>query len=152
MPALETTRLGIITYEEDSVLDFPRGLPGFENRRRFVAVRLPVNDPLVFLQSLEDPGLCFLTAPVKAVCPDYRMEVCSDDRELLGFPAERRPVPGREIWSLAVLCVRESGPTANLLAPVVVNLENRRAVQAVNAVPGYSHRHALCAEEATQCS
>lgn len=152
MPELETTRLGTISYEEDSVLEFPRGLPGFESRRAFVAVRLPANDPLVLLQSLEDPGLCFLTAPVKDVYPDYRLEIGPEDRESLELPADRRPLPGKDILCLAVLCARESGPTANLLAPVVVNARNRRAVQVVNAVPGYSHRHALCSEEAAPCS
>lgn len=152
MPVLDTTRLGTISYGEDSVLEFPRGLPGFENRRGFVAVHLPASDPLVFLQSLEDPGLCFLTTPVAAVDPDYRLEIGAEDRELLGLPPDRRPAAGKDVLCLAVLSVRESGPTANLLAPVVVNLRNRKAVQAVTAAAGYSHRHALCAEEAAVCS
>jgi flagellar assembly factor FliW len=51
-----------------------------------------------------------------------------------------------------VLSIRETGPTANLLAPIVVNLRNRRAVQAVAAESDYSHQHALMPEEASVCS
>jgi flagellar assembly factor FliW len=64
MPVLETNSFGPIPYEPDAVLEFPCGLPAFETRRRFVALRFPHSEPLVFLQSLEDPGLCFITLPV----------------------------------------------------------------------------------------
>jgi flagellar assembly factor FliW len=55
---------------------------------------------------------------------------------------------------LAILTVPKEGPvTANLLAPVVVNLATRVAVQAVRADTMYSHRHPIatlqsCSEEA----
>lgn len=64
MPVFESQRLGDLTYDSESAIEFPRGLPGFDDRRAFVAVHLPGADPLVFLQSLEDPALCFITAPV----------------------------------------------------------------------------------------
>jgi flagellar assembly factor FliW len=36
-------------------------------------------------------------------------------------------------------------PTANLLAPIVVNLKTHRAIQAIQADSGYSHQHPLLA-------
>lgn len=151
MAVIETRRLGAICYESDAVIDFPRGLPGFEDRRQFLAVRLPGRDPLVFLQSLEDEGLCFITAPVGAVEPVYRLEVNREDLEALRLPANRKPVIGRDVLCLAVLSVRETGPTANLLAPVLVNLRNRVALQAVCVSGGYSHQHPLAAPGAPSC-
>jgi flagellar assembly factor FliW len=47
------------------------------------------------------------------------------------------------VLCLAVLSIRETGPTANLLAPVVINPKACRAVQAVAEGGGYSHQHAL---------
>jgi len=67
MPVFESQRLGSLAYDSESTIEFPRGLPGFDHRRAFVAVHLPGADPLVFLQSLEDPALCFITAPVAAI-------------------------------------------------------------------------------------
>ena len=152
MPVFESQRLGSITYDPESAIEFPRGLPGFDERRWFVAVHLPGASPLIFLQSLEDPGLCFITAPVGAVDPAYRLEVGGEDLALVGLPVSRRPVIGREALCLVVLSTRESGPTANLLAPVVINLRNRKAVQAVSVAPGYSHQHALEPEGVPVCS
>ena len=69
MPVIETKNFGRVEYGADSALEFPRGLPGFENRRGFLPLHQPENDPLLFLQSLEEPGLCFVTVPVLVVDP-----------------------------------------------------------------------------------
>jgi flagellar assembly factor FliW len=144
---METKNFGKISFEPESELEFPRGLPGFDSRKRFVAVRFVESDPLVYLQSLEDPGLCFITAPVQTVDPKYRLRVNMDDLQELGLPLARQPLIGEDVLALTVVSIRETGPTANLLAPVVVNLRNRRAVQAVSEVPGYSHQHLIMPEE-----
>jgi flagellar assembly factor FliW len=90
--------------------------------------------------------------PVLVVDPRYRLEVNAEDLALVGLAAARQPRIGEEVLCLAVVAVRESGPTANLLAPIVVNLANRKAVQAVAPQSGYSHQQALVSEEAAVCS
>ncbi|MGO9259204.1 MAG: flagellar assembly protein FliW [Bryobacteraceae bacterium] len=152
MPVQETQKFGRISYGEGSEIDFPAGLPGFEERRRFLAVQLPDTHPLVFLQSLDDPGLCFVTLPVLAVEPKYRLRLSGEDLERLGLSGGRQPRIGPDVLCLTVVSIRVSGPTANLLAPVVVNVANLKAVQAVMADSGYSHQHALSPQEAAVCS
>jgi len=149
---LETQRFGRIAYEPESVIVFSAGLPGFEDRHRFLAVQLPDTKPLVFLQSLEDPGLCFATLPVLAVEPRYRLRLGGEDLERLGFSGGLQPRIGADVLCLAILSLRSSGPTANLLAPVVVNVKNLKAVQAVMGDSGYSHRHSLVLQGAAVCS
>jgi flagellar assembly factor FliW len=53
---------------------------------------------------------------------------------------------------LSVLSIRESGPTANLLAPIVINLKTRRAVQAIASEGDYSHQFELMPQESAVCS
>jgi flagellar assembly factor FliW len=149
---MQTTNFGEITYEPDSELEFPGGLPGFEDRKRFVAVRFVENDPLLYLQSLEDPGLCFITMPVLSVDPKYKLTVADDDLSQLGLPSARQPRIGEDVLCLTVVAVRETGPTANLLAPIVINLKNRRGVQAIAPGSDYSHQFELVPEEAAVCS
>lgn len=151
MPIIETKNFGPISYEANSALEFPRGLPGFEDRRGFVPLHFADSDPLIFLQSVEDPGLCFVTMPVLAVDPEYRLAVASEDLQAIGLPPGV-PKIGEQVLCVTVLAIREDGPTANLLAPIVVNLRNRRAVQAVAPESGYSHQHRLIAEGAMACS
>jgi flagellar assembly factor FliW len=71
--------------------------------------------------------------------------------EILGWKSNRQPRIGQDVLCLTVLSFQKSGTTANLLAPVVVDLNNRRAVQAVAQESVYSHQHALFAQEASVC-
>jgi flagellar assembly factor FliW len=149
---METKNFGEISFEPDTELEFPSGLPGFDSRRRFVAVRLAESDPLIYLQSLEDPDLCFISMPILAVDPLYKLKVSDEDLDQLGLPQARQPRIGQDIMCLTVLSVRETGLTANLLAPIVVNLRNRKAVQAVAPESEYSHQFVVMPQEASVCS
>jgi flagellar assembly factor FliW len=150
MPVFETRNFGPISYEPGDALKFPRGLPAFENCRQFLALTLPQSEPLVFLQSLEDGGLCFITVPVLVVDRDYRLRMAPEDLELIGLPSGAALRIGQQVLCLAVLSMREEGPTANLLAPIVVNMHDRRAVQAVAPESVYSHQHPLMPKEPTR--
>jgi flagellar assembly factor FliW len=138
MPEIVTRQFGKIEFEEDAVLQFPSGLPGFENRTRFLLLE---RAPLVFLQNLDSPDLCFFAAPIAAIQTDYELRMTDEDRQTLSLTAD--PI------SLAILSANESGAwTANLLAPVVINKEARRGVQAVRTDSRYSHQHPLPIEVA----
>jgi flagellar assembly factor FliW len=152
MPALQTKNFGNISFEPESELHFPAGVPGFEDRRRFVALTFAETNPLVYLQSLEVPDLCFITLPILAADPEYRLRVSQEDLSLLGLVSNRQPVIGEDVLCLSVLSLRETGPTANLLAPVLVNLKTRTAVQAVSQEADYSLQFALTPQESPVCS
>ena len=90
--------------------------------------------------------------PVSAIDLAYSLELSPDDARVLGVDARKLSATAREILCLAILCAPENGPlTANLLAPVIVNLATRIAVLAVRSDNRYSHWHALAGEE-TACS
>jgi flagellar assembly factor FliW len=152
MPDFETTSFGRISYEPEWAIEFPSGLPGFEDRRRFAAVKFEETAPLIFLQSLEDPALCFITLPILVVDPKYHLAVSGEDLGQLGLSPGKQPRIGTDILCLTVIAIRESGPTANLLAPIVVNLHNLMAVQAVAPESEYPLQHVLLPEGASACS
>lgn len=132
-------------------LEFPHGIPAFETETRFRLTESAEREPLLFLESEANPELSFLLLPVATIDPDYRLALSAEDRETLGDGPESRFV------CLAVITAAEdSPPTANLLAPIVVNLDSAnpgslRAVQAVRADRVYSHKHPLIPEGAA-CS
>jgi flagellar assembly factor FliW len=138
MPLAATERLGTLEYDDDAAIHFPSGLPGFEQHRRYLLVE---REPLVYLQSLESAGLCFLTLPLGAIDASYQLAIAAEDLHTLGLEP---PPPAEEVQlsCLAILAAAEDGRIcANLLAPVVVNLTTRVGVQAVRADSRYSHCH-----------
>jgi len=139
-----STRFGELTYSAGACLEFPAGLPGFESERHFVLIDEPSQRPLVFLQSVKTPELCFTTVPVHVIDSGYQVQVNREDLERLGLPPIRQPDTETEIACLAIICAAgDQVPTANLLGPVVVNRQTRIAVQAIREDSRYSARHPL---------
>ena len=148
MPTCRTKSHGDIAYTEDVLMHFPEGLFGFEGETRFLPIEVPALHPILFLQSVQRPDLCFVTMPILVVDPEYRLALSPADRKLADLPAGRQPVIGEDVLCLTILTLRKDGPTtANLIAPLVVNLRNRRAVQALVCEGEYSHRHMFPAAE-----
>jgi flagellar assembly factor FliW len=137
--AIDTPHLGKITWDSCSELFLPVGLPGFENETRLIPVEVPAYRPLVFLQSAEHPGVCFVSLPVLTICPGFELHLTEDDRANLLLDAAAQPAIGADILCLAILLPSGGGAEANLGAPVVINLHNSRCIQSLSpqAVFGY---------------
>lgn len=109
------------------VIDFVAPMPGFPEDTRFVLVRLDETGLVYALTSVDSPGLRFLVVPPIPFFPDYAPEI---DDETLAELAVSDPE------NLLVLLVIATGAsvdeaTANLMAPIVLDQETRRAVQLV---------------------
>jgi flagellar assembly factor FliW len=164
MPLIETKYFGTMPYAAESVFEFPYGLPAFEQEHQFVFIEIAEYAPLVFLQSLNQPSLCFLALPVSSVDPEYRLEISSDDRAALqpeyrleissddraALQLEPQAPSGTEILALALLSMHDGFPaTANLMAPIAVNVRTRRALQAIRMDQRYSHQHPVRCEDSS---
>jgi flagellar assembly factor FliW len=146
MPLVETKYFGTKPYDQESAFDFPFGLPAFEEEKRFVFIEMPDYDPLVFLQSLSRPSLCFLALPVLVADPNYNLAVSVEDRAALGLDPACQPALGSGTLALALLALRDGfSATVNLMAPILVNVETRRALQAIRMDRAYSHQHPISA-------
>lgn len=118
---------------------FPSGIPAFEDLTAFRLLENPAWAPLAVLESETEPPVRFACAPIKLLMPDYRLELSPEEEAALECPAG-----GAELILLAILTFAEGRPpTANLLAPVVLNPGARTGVQSVQAHAAYSHVHPL---------
>jgi flagellar assembly factor FliW len=156
MPRILTAYFGELDYSEASVFHFPHGLPGFEHERNFLFVQRPQTEPLLFLQSVGTPHLCFILLPILVVAANYRFNLDAEDLAALHLPPSRQPRIGEDILCAAIVRTgdsEEDGPTANLMAPVVVNLKAQIGVQVIHAGSPYSHRHPIAAsQDVAPCS
>jgi len=152
MPESDTRYFGTVSFDEPAVIAFPAGLPGFAQCRRFLPLEDPARKPLIFLQSLEEPRLCFLALPIETVDPGYRLKISAEDLAWIGLERERDAAALAQC--LVIIAAGDDRiPTANLLAPVVINWAKRQAVQAVRDDAVYSCRHPLAPPaEVSACS
>ncbi len=149
MPSVQTKYFGTLPYVEESAFDFPQGLPAFEEERGCVLIEAPEQAPLVFLQSMLRPSLCFLAFPILVVDKQYQLAIAPEDLEELGLDPQRQPALGSEAIVLALITLHDEFPaTANLMAPIVLNVRTRRGLQAIRRDTRYSHEHPLAASSA----
>jgi len=152
MSQCKTRYFGTVTYDPQTVITFPAGLPAFENRCQFLPIEDAARQPFLFLQSLEDPALCFLTLPVGVLDPNYQLKMSNEDLAAIGL--RQPPGAAADLLCLAVVSFNPDGnAAANLLAPIVVNGATRSAVQSVRDDFAYGCSHPLPpVPQVTPCS
>ncbi|MEU8229694.1 flagellar assembly protein FliW [Actinoplanes sp. NPDC048967] len=107
------------------IIDMAVPMPGFPAHRQFVLVRLNDNGLLYAFTSVDDPSLRFLVAPPEPFFPDYAPEIENDV-----FAALNTKDPDR-LLVMVVITAGVQETTANLLAPIIVDRDSRRAMQVV---------------------
>jgi flagellar assembly factor FliW len=147
MNSCRTRYFDALQYDPSSVIRFPAGLPGFEDERQFILIEEPQRRPLLFLQSLTVPDLCFTMLPIFVLSPDYILRMSPEDIDLIGLDPSRQPRIGVDVFCGVLLAMQDNEITANLLAPIVMNLASRIAVQAVQIEADYSHCYRVATPE-----
>ncbi len=100
-------------------------MPGFPAHREFVLVRLNEEGLLYAFTSLDNPELRFLVAPPEPFFPDYAPEI---DESVLAALNTKDP---NRLLLLVVISAGVNETTANLLAPIVVDQDSKRAMQVI---------------------
>jgi flagellar assembly factor FliW len=151
MSKVLSSTFGAINYEPGELFIFDHGLPGFPNETMFLPVQIPDQFPLVYLQSLRTQELCFAALPAKCLVADYELRASPEDLNSIALGPDAQP--GIGVLCLALICFGENGSVeANLRAPVVINVESRRGVQAVQGDDRYPIRYPVeVKDEAALC-
>jgi len=140
MPTLTTPGLGPFEYRDEDVFTFPEGLPSFETLRFFVLGQTPEFAPFVFLVSLERPSVRFVCVPVVLLDRNYRFELLPGELIPDGLEPGQYSAASGPHMLLAILTLPEHGPpTANLVAPILINPARRLGVQVILGGSAYSH-------------
>jgi flagellar assembly factor FliW len=156
MPQIRTAYFGELDYADGTVFHFPYGLPGFDHEHAFLFLKQPHTEPLLFLQSLGNSRLCFILLPILVVDPNYAVNLDAEDLAALHLAPGHQPKIGEDILCAAIVTTgsaEQGEPTANLMAPVVVNLREQIGMQVIQADSPYSYRQPIpMGKDAAPCS
>ena len=126
------TRFGEVSYDPDKTIHFPKGLLGFEHLREFIVMPSDNEDPMLCIQSTEDPMVAFLLVDPTLFFPDYRVFPDDSASQVLGIASED------QCFVLSTITVHSDGRISiNLLAPVLYAPKTDRALQIVLEGSGY---------------
>ncbi|EKD26944.1 MAG: hypothetical protein ACD_79C00963G0006 [uncultured bacterium] len=134
-----TSRFGQIEIPDNKILNFPKGIIGFENEKKFLVLKHKPESSFFWLQSLETPELAFsLLFPFDFI-PLYVPGISSEDLKII----EAKDQTELEIYCMVVIPKDPSKLTINLLSPVVINTKNNKGIQSVLLDSQYEVNHRL---------
>jgi flagellar assembly factor FliW len=139
---INTKYHGEIEVNEGSLLSFEQGIPGFAEEKKFVLLPLPENDWFHILQSVSTPQLGFVVTDPFLFTKEYDFELDQGSVETLELTNEKN------VKVLTILTMRETltESTANLQAPIIINLANNNAKQVILNDSNYQTKHLLFAQ------
>jgi flagellar assembly factor FliW len=133
---IESPRFGSLEISPERIIEFPKGIPGFEDVQRYTLFHPEGEDPKYFiLQAVESPEVAFHIAEPSRFGFTYEINLSDEEGELLQLEDPADVV-------VVVLLMKDdhkgSQPLrANLNAPLVLNLKTRRGIQHVFAQLNY---------------
>jgi len=124
---ITTSRFGQVELKEEDVLTFPEGLLGFADLRRFALLDDPNDEIFAWLQSCENPHVAFPVLEPELFADAYKVNLTKSDSEALGVKE------GHKVRYFSIVTIPEDPTqmTANLKAPVAINVATRGARQCV---------------------
>jgi flagellar assembly factor FliW len=139
---VKTGRFGQLTVGDNEIIIIPQGILGFPEHTRYCLVD-PGDDTLIlWLQSLESPEIAFALLEPKIFKPDYAARLSAAElRELKLVNINQSAV-----FSILTIPEDVTQMTANLKAPLVINLREQVAKQVVLQENEYSIKQAMFKE------
>ncbi len=147
MKNIVTTRFGNLEIDETDIIRFADGIPGFPEEKEFTMIPLGENEPFVFMQSLNEGDLAFLLTNPFIFFKDYEFVLPDEMLEILEI-RESKDFATYSILSIPDKNIKNM--TANLVAPLIINLNTKQASQVVLEKTVYTTRHRLFQEESVE--
>lgn len=135
---IETKFFGAVEIDETQIIEFTHGIPGFENDRKFAVLKQD-ESPFYVLQSVEKSGLAFVLIELANVAPDYEIDLPDEVVAELKLEKPEEAL----VCAIVVLPADISLATANLAAPIVINVKHKRGAQIILNNPAYGVKHPL---------
>ena len=135
---LHTKNFGEIEIDEQKIIDFPEGLLGFEEEKQFVIINTEDEEnPFQWLQSVTNPNLAFVIINPFFVYPNYDIVIPKTAQERLKIQNKKDLC----IYSIVVVPENIEKMTANLLGPIIININKKLGKQVILDDNRYSTKH-----------
>lgn len=136
---LLTSRFGEIELQTDKIMNFPNGIPGFENQLRFIMLQTEEELPFSYMQSVNDGDLAFIVTNPFLFFTDYQFDLPQEIQNELNLRNESDVM----IFSIVTVNAQAGELTLNLLAPIVLNMAEKVGQQIILHQTNYKTKHVI---------
>lgn len=123
-----TRDFGEVEISENTIIDMPNGILGFESAKRYTLL-CPLGEDIfpMWLQSVDSTEPCFVVYDPMQIYPDYRFEITDEEQALLKID-ENTPY---RCLTVAIVPDDYRKTTINLRCPIVINTRDNIAAQLI---------------------
>lgn len=140
---IETARFGTMEIEEEKIITFKEGIPGFPEEKEFIIVLNDDETPISFLQSIITAELSFVIIDPFKVYTDYDFLIPDTVQETL----EIQEVEDVMVFSMVTIPEDIKKMTSNLMAPIIINIKSKLGKQIILENAEYTTKHYILEQE-----
>jgi len=124
---IHTKFFGVVEIKEENIIEFPNGVPGFEQEKEFVLLEIDEQGTYSSLQSVNQPGIALVVTNPYLFFSDYEFDLDHNTINLLQIKSNE------DVMVLSVLTLKDPfiDSTANLQAPIIINYKTNKAKQLI---------------------
>lgn len=144
---IETAKFGTVEVNKDLIFDFVLPIIGFSELKKYTIIDYKPESPFKWLQSMEDMELAFPVTLCSFFGIDYQFDIPDEEAEKLEIESVD------DVFVCNIANIPASNPkdaTINMLAPVIVNMANKKAMQVVLKDRKFQVRYKLFESEDTE--
>jgi flagellar assembly factor FliW len=125
---VQTSRFGAVELAESDIIAFPEGLIGFDKLTKYVLLDDPNDEIFAWLQSCDDADVAFPVLEPELFTSNYAMpSMTKHDLMALQLPSMDKA----RIFTIVTIPDDPTQMSANMKAPIVINIDMRLARQCV---------------------
>ncbi len=138
---IHTKPYGTIEVDDRQFIEFPFGIFGFENLKRYVLLDAE-QQPFYWLQSMDVQEIAFILINPYLFRPDYTVDVSDEDLSEIGLDDPDEAL----VFAIVTIPEKQSRMTANLQGPVIINRANRKGRQSISTGEKWRTKHYILDE------
>jgi flagellar assembly factor FliW len=139
---VNTSRFGELEVAENEILTFTEGIFGFEADKEFFVFSTEDDNPLMWMQSINDPNLAFVIIRPFEFNPNYSLNLADKDVKDIDLESP----DDSDIFAIVVVPDDPAKMTANLQGPIVVNTKKNIGKQVISTNPRHKLKHYILEE------
>jgi flagellar assembly factor FliW len=141
---LNTKHFGEIEVNEEGIISFDEGIPGFQNIKEFVIIQNPNPDlPFNWLQGVDESSLAFVIVNPFLFRNDYEFDIPQKTIDDLCIENKE------DVCIACIVTVPENiaDTTMNMKAPVIINTKIKKGKQIVLDTDKYNIKYKIFKKE-----
>lgn len=140
---INTKYFGEVEIDEDRIIDFNEGIFGFENESGFVILNMFELEDFACLQSLRNKNTAFIVIKPWHMFSDYEVNISNHLLKDINIKEEKEVA----LYNIVSITGDIKEATANLLAPIIINIEQKKGKQYILKDDIYHTRHQIFTQE-----